>query len=66
MLYKFFLSLGILFLIIGILIKYNIPIFKLPGDIIIKKGNITFYFPIITGIILSILLTIIFNLFFKR
>ena len=38
---------------------------KLPGDIIIRKEKFTFYFPIVTCIILSILLTIIFSLFQK-
>jgi len=36
---------------------------RLPGDIFVQRGNFTFYFPIITCIILSILLTIIINLF---
>lgn len=35
---------------------------KLPGDILIRKDGFTFYFPIVTSIILSILLTIIFVL----
>jgi hypothetical protein len=38
---------------------------KLPGDIIIRKEKFTFYFPIVTCIILSILLTMIFSLFRK-
>ena len=38
---------------------------KLPGDIIIRKEKFTFYFPIITCVILSILLTLIFSLFRK-
>ena len=38
---------------------------KLLGDIIIRKEKFTFYFPIVTCIILSILLTIIFSLFRK-
>ncbi len=36
---------------------------RLPGDIVIRKGNFTFYFPVATCIILSILLTIILALF---
>ncbi len=38
---------------------------KLPGDISFKKGNVSFYFPVITCLILSILLTVIVNLFRK-
>ena len=36
---------------------------QLPGDIMFKSGNSTFFFPIVTCIIISIVLTIIFNLF---
>lgn len=38
----------------------GIPLGKLPGDILIQRKNFTFYFPIVTSIILSILLTLIF------
>jgi Protein of unknown function (DUF2905) len=30
---------------------------KLPGDIVVERGNFTFYFPIVTSILLSLLLT---------
>lgn len=36
---------------------------KLPGDITIKKENFTFYFPLASSIVISILLTILFSLF---
>ena len=39
---------------------------KLPGDIKIEKGNFSFYFPIATCIVLSILLTLLGNLFFRK
>ncbi|HIJ60538.1 MAG TPA: DUF2905 domain-containing protein [Nitrospirae bacterium] len=39
---------------------------RLPGDILIQRKNFTFYFPIATSIILSILLTFILWLFFRR
>ena len=53
---------------IGVLLMVGdkIPwIGKLPGDIIIRKEKFTVYFPIVTCIILSILLTMIFSLFRK-
>jgi hypothetical protein len=37
----------------------GVPIGRLPGDIAIKRGNFTFYFPIVTSIVLSILLTLL-------
>ncbi|UII55015.1 DUF2905 domain-containing protein [Cytobacillus spongiae] len=49
---------GVIF-IIGFLMKF-IDIGKLPGDIIVRKGNATFYFPIVTSIVLSVVLSVIF------
>ncbi|WP_085991799.1 DUF2905 domain-containing protein [Oceanobacillus senegalensis] len=54
---KLFIVLGIIFLVIGIIWTF---IGKLPGDIQFKVGNVSFYFPIVTSIIISILLTLIF------
>ena len=39
---------------------------KLPGDILIQKKNVTFYFPLATSILLSILLSLIFWLWGRR
>jgi hypothetical protein len=49
---------GIVFLV-GFLMQF-IKIGRLPGDILIKKGNMIFYFPIATSILLSVLLSAIF------
>jgi hypothetical protein len=38
---------------------------KLPGDILIKKENFTFYFPLATSLLLSLLLTLLFYIFKK-
>lgn len=54
-----FLILIGLFLVIGDKIPW---IGRLPGDIIIKKEKFSFYFPITTCIIISILLTLVFTL----
>lgn len=35
---------------------------RLPGDIIIQKGNFTFYFPVVTCIVLSLILTLVLSL----
>ncbi|MGR9049244.1 DUF2905 domain-containing protein [Halobacillus faecis] len=54
---KIFIVIGIVFILIGILWS----IFgKLPGDLSFKRGNVTFYFPIMTSIIVSIVLSLIF------
>jgi len=39
---------------------------RLPGDIFIQRGNFSFYFPVVTGIVLSLLLTVLLNLFLRR
>ena len=36
---------------------------QLPGDIVYRRGNVTFYFPLVTSLLLSALLTIVFWLF---
>ena len=61
---KILLIIGGVIVILGLILTFNqhIPFLgKLPGDILIKKDGFSFYFPIITFIILSILLTIIIN-----
>jgi hypothetical protein len=55
-------AVGGLLLLIG-----KIPyIGKLPGDIYIQRRNFTFYFPLATSILLSILLTLLFSFFSRR
>jgi len=65
---KIFIYLGLLLIVIGILfiVGPKIPyIGRLPGDIYIKKENFVFYFPLMTCIIISIILSLIFYLFRK-
>ena len=53
--------LGLMILVLGLLWPWigRLGLGRLPGDIIIQRGNFTFYFPIVTGIVLSIALSII-------
>ena len=62
---KILIILGIILLIIGLLYPYikKLGLGQLPGDILFKTGNSTFFFPVMTCLIISIILTIIFNLF---
>ena len=65
---KMLILLGVFIILIGLLllIGEKIPwIGRLPGDIIIRKKNFTFYFPIVTSILISIILTLLFALFRK-
>ena len=53
---------GVVFAIFG-----KIPgLGKLPGDIYIRKGTFTFYFPLTTCLLLSLILTLVFTIFGKR
>lgn len=68
---KFLIILGVIIAAFGILLllfrNSGIPFLgKLPGDIIIQRKNFTFYFPIVTSILLSILLSLIFYFFSRR
>jgi uncharacterized membrane protein len=60
---KILIFIGLLIVVLGVLFLLGdkIPWFgKLPGDIYIKKKNFTFYFPIATSILISLLLSLIF------
>ena len=50
---------------LGALIMLGVPIGRLPGDIVVKRGNFSFYFPLATSIIVSILLTLLVTFFRK-
>ena len=67
MLGKNLIMMGIVLIILGIIITLGakLGIGKLPGDIIIQRGSMRFYFPIVTSIFLSIILTLLIN-FLKR
>ena len=62
---KILIIIGIILLIVGLLYPYikKLGLGQLPGDILFKTGNSTFLFPVMTCLIISIILTIIFNLF---
>jgi len=60
---------GLVIALVGILITFagKIPwIGRLPGDILIRRENYTFYFPITTSILASILLTLLFWLLSRK
>jgi hypothetical protein len=68
---KAFILTGVIFLILGLVLTFAshfsfLRLGRLPGDLIIKRDNFSFYFPLTTSIVLSILLTLIFALFSRR
>jgi hypothetical protein len=48
---------------LGLLVMLGVPLGRLPGDFYVRRGSFTFYFPLATSIILSILLTLMLALF---
>jgi hypothetical protein len=66
---KILIAIGGIIILVGLVLVFvgKIPfIGKLPGDISIKGKSFSVYFPIVTCLILSIILTLIFNLFFRK
>ena len=65
---KMLVLLGVFIILIGLLLMVGdkIPwVGKLPGDVVIKKVKFTFYFPLATCILISLLITLFFALFRK-
>jgi hypothetical protein len=56
---KLLLVAGLVIAGIGLLMMAGIPFGRLPGDIVIRRGSSTFYFPLVTSILLSIILTVL-------
>ncbi len=50
---------------LGLVMMLGLPLFRLPGDFYVKRGNVSFYFPLATSIVLSIILTLLMT-FFRR
>jgi hypothetical protein len=63
---RMLIVLGLLIAGVGLLMTMGLPIGRLPGDFTIKRGNFTFYFPLATSILASIVLTLIMMLFSRR
>jgi hypothetical protein len=66
---KLLITFGLILAVVGglMLLVGKVPYLgKLPGDIYIQRKNVSFYFPLTTSILLSIILTILFSLFSRR
>jgi len=64
---KFLIIAGVVLLIIGLLWPWiaKLGLGRLPGDIAVEKEGFGFYFPVVTSIIISIVLSLLFWLFRK-
>lgn len=68
---KLFITIGVVFVALGFFLVFSdrlsfLRVGRLPGDVIYRRGNFTFYFPIVTSIVLSLILTLLFWVFGRR
>lgn len=66
---KTLIVIGLVIVAVGgvLLLAGRVPwLGRLPGDIYIQRGNFSFYFPLVTSIVVSVLLTLLFWLFSRR
>ncbi len=67
---KMLIGIGLFIILAGIMLyalaRLGVYGIKIPGDIYIKRGNFSFYFPIVSCLIISLILTLIFNLIGRR
>jgi hypothetical protein len=54
---------GLAIAAVGVVIMLGVPFGRLPGDFVVRRGSVSFYFPLATSIILSILVTLLLTLF---
>jgi uncharacterized membrane protein YvlD (DUF360 family) len=64
---KYIITIGLIIILVGLFFPFisKIPLFRLPGDIVIEKPNFKFYFPIVSMILISLILSIVFWLIKK-
>jgi Protein of unknown function (DUF2905) len=60
---KLLVVVGLVIAAIGAAIMLGVPFGRLPGDIVVRKGAFTFYFPPATAVVLSLVLTFLLMLF---
>ena len=62
---KILVLIGLVLTGIGALIMIGLPLGRLPGDLILRRGNFTVYIPIVSSIVLSLIVTLVF-VFLRR
>ena len=62
---RFFIIAGLALVVIGLAwpLLVKLPLGRLPGDIVIRRDNFSFYFPITTSILVSLVLSLLFWIF---
>ena len=60
---KTLILVGLIVAAAGLAMVLGLPLFRLPGDFYVRRGSVSFYFPLATSILLSVLLTLALALF---
>jgi len=66
---KFLILFGLIIMLMGLMLTFSkhIPYLgKLPGDIFYERGSVKIYFPLMTSVLISIILTLVINLIIRR
>jgi len=63
---KLLVVVGLVITGIGLLVMLGVPVGRLPGDVTVKRGNFTFYFPLATSIVVSVVLSLVLWLIGRR
>ena len=56
---KLLVLVGLVLVAIGAAVHFGLPLGRLPGDFVFRRGNVTFYLPLATGVVVSVLLTVL-------
>ena len=56
---KVLVLVGLAIAAVGVAVMLGVPLGRLPGDIMVRRGNFTFYFPLMTSIIISVVVSLL-------
>jgi predicted MFS family arabinose efflux permease len=60
---KALVLIGVVIALLGLAMMAGLPLGRLPGDIVVRRDSFTFYFPLTTAVVLSVVLTLLLALF---
>lgn len=65
---KILIAFGLILTLVGVVLlgAERLGLGRLPGDLVFKGDRTTVYFPLVTSLLISIVLTVLFNLWFNR
>ncbi|MEQ1575653.1 MAG: DUF2905 domain-containing protein [Vicinamibacterales bacterium] len=63
---RLLIVLGLVMAGVGLLVSLGVPIGRLPGDFSVRRGSFSFYFPLASSILASVILTLVMMFFGRR